>query len=121
LDVLDAQGHDAQSAAIGELEFACYLSAVSAVFGKKEHECMALLDTFDNSRGPVLAGWHIARGDPTINVAPLESRAHTIGNALIFVPIAYEYVSSHTFHPDPQTKSKRRATTGRPVTYSFAV
>jgi hypothetical protein len=85
--------------AIGELEFARDLPAVLAVFRKNEHECMALLDAFDNSGGPILAGRHIARGDPTIDVGPLESHAHTIGNGLIFVPIADEYVSSHTSHP----------------------
>ena len=96
---MNAEGHDAHSVAIREFWESRYLPGVLAVFGKNEHECMALLDAFDNSRGPVLAGRHIAGGDPTIDVAPLESRAHTIGNALIFVPIAYEYVSSHTCHP----------------------
>jgi len=110
LDVLNTKGHDAQSVAIGELELAGDVPAVLAVFGKNEHEGMALLDTFDDSRGPILTGRHVARGDPAIDVTALKSVANTIGDGLIFVPIAYEYVSSHVCHPGPSTESKWRAT-----------
>jgi hypothetical protein len=103
LDVLNAEGHDAHSVAIREFELACYVPAVLAVLGKNEHERMALLDTFDNSGGPVLAGRHVARGDPAIDVMAFERLADTIGDGLIFVPIAYEYVSSHACHPGPKT------------------
>jgi hypothetical protein len=103
LHILNAQRHDAQSVAIGEFELTRYMAAVLAVLGENKHEGMALLNAFDDSGGPVLAGRHVARGDPAIDVTAFERLADTIGDGLIFVPIAYEYVSSHTCHPGPKT------------------